>query len=144
VAEGRTIKMTLDRQRDWGDQHRGWMSHGLSLQLGTDVQPGDLDLEWAPPETRDEKALLEMLTMKRDLGVPSRQIMLEMGYTSDEVDDFLDEQADQAEADRAVLSVLQGGRPGVTPSQAQTLNGALGVPGGPQAPAGSATALGSA
>lgn len=144
VAEGRTIKFTLDRQRDYGDQHRRWMAHALSIQLGTEVDPQDLNLSWAPPETRDEKALLEMLTMKRDLGVPDRQIMLEMGYTPDEVTEFLDDLAERNEADAAVLSVLQGGRGGVAPSQAQTLNGALGLPGGPGAPEGSATALGSA
>lgn len=141
VAEGRTIKMTLDRQRDWGDQHRGWMSHALSLQLGTDILPEDIDCEWAPPETRDEKALLEMLTIKRDLGIPDRQIMLEMGYTSDEVDEFLDDIEAATEAEKATLSVLQGGRGGVAPGQAGTLNGALGLPAGPAAPAPGSTPL---
>lgn len=142
VSEGRTIKLALDRQRDWGAEHRREMAHLVRLDLGTqDVSAEDLECEWAPPETRDEKALLETLVLKKELGVPARQVLLEMGYKSDEVDDFLDEAAETEAGQAAVLSVLQGGRPGVSPAAAQTLNSNLGVPPGPVPPNGTQTAL---
>lgn len=142
VSEGRTIKLAKDRQRDWGSERRREMAYALRLELGTrDVASEDLDLEWAPPETRDEKALMEMLLLKKELGVPSRQLLLEAGYGSDEVDEFLDEAGEQEAGEAAVLSVLQGGRGAVSPAAAGTLTNALGVPAGPVPPNGGQTAL---
>lgn len=143
VAEGRTTKLAKDRQRDWGSEHKREMAYLLNLEMGSGerVTAQDLDLEWTPPETRDEKALLETLVLKKELGVPTRTILLEMGYDSDDVDEWL-EDADEAEqSEAAVLSVLQGGRPGVSPAAANTLNGALGVTGSPVPPAGGHGAL---
>lgn len=128
VAEGRTIKLAKDRHRDWGTEHRAEMAYCLSLETGGNVTAEDLGLEWAPPETRDEKALLETLVLKKELGVPDRQILLEMGYDSDEVDDFLDEAAESQVGQQAALSVLQGGRPGVTAQDALTLQQGLPAP----------------
>lgn len=142
VAEGRTIKLAKDRQRDWGTEHRREMAYAANLEQGTqDVTANDLDLNWVPPETRDMKALLEELTMKKDLGVPTRQVLLEAGYDTDEVDKFLDEATDQQAASVAALSVLQGGRQAVSLQDAQTLNANLGVAGGPVPPNGGQTAL---
>lgn len=144
VSEGRTIKLAKDRQRDWGTEHRREMAYLVRLENGTqDVSPLDMDLEWAPAETRDEQALLESLVIKKDLGVPTRRILLEAGYTSDEVDEFLDEAGDTEAGEAAVLSVLQGGRGAVSPNAAGTLTSALGVPPGPVPPNGApAPALG--
>lgn len=136
VSEGRTIKLAKDRQRDWGTEHKREMAYLLNLEGLTGVTPQDLDLEWAPPETRDEQALLETLVLKKELGVPDRVILLEMGYDSDEVDEWLDDQETADEGQMAALSVLQGGRGPVGAGAAQTLNGALGVPGAPVPPAG--------
>ena len=142
VAEGRTIKLARDRQRDWGSERRREMAYALRLEMGTrDVTASDLDLEWAPPETRDEKALIETLLLKKDLGVPTRQILIEAGYSSDEVDEFLDEAQENEDAAAATLSVLQGGRFGVSPAAAGTLTDSLGVPAGPVPPSGGQTAL---
>jgi hypothetical protein len=128
VTEGRTIKLAKDRHRDWGTEHRAEMAYALSLETGQDVTAQDLNLEWAPPETRDEKALLESLVLKRDLGVPERQILLEMGYDSDQVDEFLDEAEEVREGQEAALSVLQGGRQGVTAQDALALQAGLPTP----------------
>lgn len=142
VAEGRTIKLARDRCRDWGTEHRREMAYAANLEMGSqEVTADDLDLDWAPPETRDEKALVEMLLLKKELGVPPRQLLLECGYSTDEVDEFLDE-ADETEAGQvAALSVLQGGREAVSLADARTLNQNLGVPPGPVPPSGSQTAL---
>lgn len=145
VAEGRTIKLARDRQRDWGAEQRREMAYQARLELGTqDVTSEDLTLEWAPPETRDETALVETLLLKKELGVPERELLIEAGYSSDEVDVWLEDEEAQNDVQAAVVSVLQGGRQGVRPGDAQTLNGALGVPPGPVPPTGGQTALGQA
>lgn len=137
VAEGRTVKLAKDRQRDWGQEHRRQMAFALNLERGTsDVTPDDVDLDWAPPETRDEQALVELLLLKKELGVPKETLLKEAGYSQDEVDEFLDQAEAMADGEAAVLSVLQGGRAGVPPGAAQTLTGQLGVPAGPVPPGG--------
>ena len=142
VAEGRTIKLAKDRQRDWGTEHRREMAYLLNLELpGAQVTSQDLEVQWGPAETRDEQALLETLVIKKDLGVPQRELLIEAGYDADDVDKWLEDQAGQEQTDAQVLSVLQGGRNGVVPQDAVHLNQALGVPGGPVPPAGGQTAL---
>lgn len=141
VAEGRTVKMGKDRIRDWTPEHKRMMAAAATIDLGTDVLPDDLDPEWAPVETRDIKALLEELAMKKDLGVPTEQILKEMGYAPDEVQEFLDDADAQQEAEQVALQVLQGGRQSVTVGAAQTQADALGLPAAPAPPAGGATPL---
>lgn len=136
VAEGATVKLAKDRARDWGLVHREWMAHGLSVQFNTTLTAEDLQLDWVPPETRDEQALLEALTAKAGLKVPTEQLWLEMGYTQDEIDDWLGQQPALDEGQQAALQVLQGGRTVATVGQAATLNQNLGLPGGPAASAG--------
>lgn len=136
VAEGRTIKCARDRQRDWGPEHRRMMADVLSIDMGTTVDPNDLKQGWAPPETRDMKALLEELGLKVALGLPEREALIEAGYDPDDVDKWLGDAA-QTNADaQAALDLTRGGRPAVTPFQARTLNQDLGVPGGPVQPNG--------
>lgn len=142
VAEGRTIKLARDRQRDWGTEHRREMAYAVNLEMGSrEVAAEDLNLDWAPPETRDEKALIEMLLLKKDLGVPARQLLTEAGYSTDEVDEFLDEVDEQEAGQVAAMTVLQGGREAVSLADARTLNRNLGVQGGPVPPNQAGTAL---
>jgi hypothetical protein len=141
VAEGRTIKVAKDRQRDWGGEHQAMMANVVSIDLNTTVDPADLDLNWAPPETRDMKALLEELVLKVDLGLPERQALIEAGYDADDVDEWLGEAQAQGDAEVVAMSVLQGGRGGVTRNAAMTLNGELGMPAGPIPPGGGQSAL---
>lgn len=128
VAEGRTIKWARDRQRDWGTEHRAEMAHELSLTLMREVTPDMLEIEWAPPETRDEQALLETLLMKRELGVSQGQTLKEAGYSPDQVAEFLEANDDEARNAQATQSVLQGGRGAVSTNEALALERSLGLP----------------
>lgn len=141
VAEGRTVKMGKDRIRDWSPEHKRMMAKVVSIDLKTTVDPEALEVEWAPVETRDMKALLEELVMKRDLGVPEEKLLSEMGYSPSEVAEFLDDQAAQTEADQIASAALAGGRQSVTVGQAGTMAAQLGLPGAPAAPAGGSTPL---
>lgn len=134
VAEGKTIKRVKDHQRDWGATHRDAMAFALRLG-GISCESRDLEIEWAPVETRDEKALLEGLVIKRELGVSDRQILLEAGYDTSLVEDFLAEK----EANRArmeqTMAAGSGGALGRTQGDSEAL-ALLGLPRGPQSPNG--------
>lgn len=127
VMDGKAIKTSRDRQRDWGHNHREAMAWALNLEGHTGVTSADIDVEWAPPETRDEKELLETLILKRDLGVPDRQLLLEYGYDVDEVTEWLNERQGEDEAAREAALVASAGR--VAPTTlgvVRTLTGAAG------------------
>lgn len=128
VLEGRTTKLVRDRHRDWGHELRREHAYAVSLDAGITVEPGDLEDQWAPAETRDEKALLETLIMKKDLGVPETKLLSEAGYDQDDIDKWL-EAAGEREVDEATaLSVLQGGRTSpVSLNGARTLGAELGI-----------------
>ena len=51
--------------------------------VATDVT---VEVMWEPAEVRDEKAELEALKLKGDLGVPQEQLWREMGYTEEEIE----------------------------------------------------------
>lgn len=143
VSEGRAVKVARDRQRDWGAEHAREYAYGLSLEAGRPgaVIAADLDPTWAPPETRDEKALVEMLLLKKDLGVDQRHLLLEAGYDEADVDEMLDTLANVQEGMAAAFTVLQGGRQAIRPADAVTLTQDLGVPAAPDAPGGGQAAL---
>lgn len=97
VAEGRQIKRVKTAQNDWDDVWKAATAYALTLD-GVPTQPDDLDVEWAPAETRDERALAETVGLKVDLGLPKREALIELGYDEDDVDGWMDDAAAQAEA----------------------------------------------
>lgn len=121
IAEGKLIKRCKDRTRDWGMTWRELVAYAMSWTLSREVTPAELDLVWAPIETRDEVALLESLALKSGLGVPKVQLLREAGYTDRQIVGFgLLAEDDQARAlDEA--AAMSGGR--------------ISTPGGPLVPA---------
>jgi hypothetical protein len=107
ITEGRLTKRVKSAQRDWGQEWREQQAYMLRLEGLKDVTAEELEIAWAPAETRDETALLEALTLKMGLGLPKRQALIEAGYDEDDVDEWLD--AAQAQA-----AVIRGGS-GVPP-----------------------------
>lgn len=126
VNEGRLVKAVLETERDHGVTLREQTAYVLRLQ-GMDVNPSDLEIEWAPAQTRDEVALLEALTLKVALGLPKREALIQAGEDPDDVDNWLDEA--QAKADR-----ISGGSglPALPPAQGSQM------PAPPMPPAGAA------
>lgn len=127
IQEGRIIKRVLTAQDDWGVTWREQQAYTLRLSGMDGVQADDLDMEWAPPGTRDETALLEALTLKAALGLPKREALIQAGERPEDVDRWLDEA--QAKAD-----VIRGGSG--LPPQVAPVGGML--PGAPVQPNGAA------
>lgn len=131
VQEGRLVKRCKDTQRDAGWVWREQIAFMLTL-MGTATDPDEVDMEWAPLSTRDERDLWETLTIKKDMGVPDRQVLVEGGYSPEEVDEWLEE-ADTMEGGR--LS-MPGPLPGAVASV--TIPGVSGGMAVPTQPAGAA------
>ena len=125
IQEGRQIKRVLTAQDDWGVTWREQQAYVLRLQGMEGVTAGDLEMEWAPPGTRDETALLEALTLKVGLGLPKREALIQAGESPEDVDEWL--ATAQAQAD-----VIRGGSG--LPAQAPPVGGML--PGVPPQPVG--------
>ena len=129
VQEGRQVKRVKDWGRDHGTSLCQIMAHTLTLN-GIPTEPEDLTITWVEASTRDEKALLEGLQIKvNDLGVTKAKAQAEMGYTPEEIGEMADERAANA-PDAGPLPA--GGRANpLTASDAEKVNAALGLPGGP-------------
>lgn len=133
VAEGRLIKWAKDAQRDFGARHLDAMAMALTIDGHGDVQASDLDLEWGPPETRDEKSQAETLVMKIDLGVSKRQALREMGYDEEKIDAM---EAEREASAPPAEDPYAGGRMSALSIGDLTGAMAVGLPGAPQGPAG--------
>jgi SPP1 Gp6-like portal protein len=77
----------------------GLPAYSAMLQGTEGVKLGTL---WQETETRNEKAHLETLTLKKALGVPQSQLYLEMGYSQAQADKW----AAEAEERRLTMAAL--------------------------------------
>lgn len=75
----------------WGDV---WV-YALSL---VSVTVEDAVIEWSPAGIATDKETIDTLISKRNAGVPDSQILSEMGYTQDQVKEFLEEKSDEISA----------------------------------------------
>jgi len=65
-----------------------YMARQLANEFGDADLPDDemVETTWEPAETRDDKALLETLALKANLGVPLETLWAEMGYDQSQID----------------------------------------------------------
>jgi len=99
IAEGRLVKRVKDAQRDWGPDWQGAMAQMLKMDGLAVDEAADLDIEWAEPSTKDEKALMEVLQIKvNDLGVTKHQAQIESGYDPELIAEMEDDKAAAAPA----------------------------------------------
>jgi hypothetical protein len=137
VQEGRQVKRCQAVQRDTEPVWRAMMADLLRRgRLRRRVTEADLGLEWAAVQTRDEQALWELLLIKKDMGVPQRELLIEAGYAPEDVEQWLEDAA-----------AAQGGRVSMAGPGVASVT-VPGVPGGfaasmmppvPVQPAGAAT-----
>lgn len=136
IAEGKLLKRVKDRARDWGITWREVAQEALR-QAGVNVPLSVIGIEWAPAETRDEKAAAETSLIKSELGVSKRQILRELGYADELIREMLAEREAQVEEDNARADMMAQGRISpLTVGLAGGLENALGMPGPPVPPDG--------
>lgn len=136
ISDGRQIKRCLDAIEVW---EQTWCAAtALALRMdGVAVEAEDLNIEWDEVSTRDEKALIETLLMKKELGVSERRLLLEAGYTEDEIQEMQDEAEVEAQDAQAANDAMGFGKMGkLDQASATGLADQLGLPDAPDGPSG--------
>jgi hypothetical protein len=116
VQEGRQVKRVKTTVDDWTGEYLEMVAYALTLE-GQTVTTDQLDMDWAPPETRDEDALVERTARKvESLGLPKVEGLVEVGYDRDDAEKWADEGQAQADAiSGGRQSLPGGGLPDVVP-----------------------------
>lgn len=82
----------------------------LALAVVGVGDPGDLTINWAPPEVVNDPDWWATATIRRDHGVPQKAILLEANYTAEQIKTWEDEKDDDAETlDRAITRLASLG-----------------------------------
>lgn len=139
VADGRQIKRCTNAQDSWGQTWCELVALAMRMS-GAAIDAEDVGITWDELSLRDEKALIETLLLKKELGVSTRRLLLESGYDEEEVQEILDE-AEEASQDQQVAAGGFGKLAPAAPGATRTLTEALGVPAPPVPPQGGSAAL---
>ena len=91
TAESGLVNKAQQRMVNFGNSWEDCVTMALRIQeaFGTAVAVEEgftLDTTWDDPETRNEQSHLEALRIKLELGVTKHQVMREMGYTQEQID----------------------------------------------------------
>ena len=94
TAESGLVNKAQQRMVNFGNSWEDCMIMAARIQgaFGTavaDVDEMRLSALWDDAETRNEKSHLETLQIKSDLGVTKRQILRELGYTQEQLDEMV-------------------------------------------------------
>lgn len=114
TAEAGQTKKVRRRQKQFGATWREVYGYCVQLLTGKDIT-NRIDVRWVPAESIDPAEAWDLAAKKKGVGMPMRQILLEHGYTEDQIDDFekqaLEERKVQIELQReAFQSTMQGNR----------------------------------
>ena len=95
TAEQPLLAKVRDRQIAWGNVWEDVMQFALSM---SGVSASGLTCSWLDPAPRNERALVETLLLKKQLGVSDNQLLREAGYTEQQIETFAAERAVQTAA----------------------------------------------
>lgn len=88
------LKKVEDRMLVFGNAWREAYAFALRI-LG--IEDVEVEVVWADIRSADDSDAWSVAKMKLDAGVPFRQVMVEMGYSTDQVDGFLKDGAKDAD-----------------------------------------------
>ena len=90
VADTKLQNKVADRQIAFGDTWAAAMQLAIRMKRGPETSAEDisLDTNWKDTRPRNEKEGWEIAAMKRKAGVPQRQLLIELGYSEEQVDEF--------------------------------------------------------
>lgn len=104
TAEQKLDAKVVDRQTSFGDTWADLMALAIRMDIGSFSTDGlELDTNWADLKPRNEKEAWEIAGLKSGLGVSREQILREMGYDEDQIEQF----AEENEARRPETVVLE-------------------------------------
>jgi hypothetical protein len=85
TAEARFVKKLQDKQTAFGNVWERVVEFAFKLK---GVEVGDVEVDWLDTSPQSQKEALEVLLMKRVLGVPDLQLFKEAGYTEQQATDW--------------------------------------------------------
>jgi hypothetical protein len=68
--------------------------YALALTIVGIADAGDIDIEWSPADVQTDPEWWATATIRRDHGVPQKQILIEANYTPEEIEQWEKEQKD--------------------------------------------------
>lgn len=111
IAEAPFTRKIEDRQIERGDGIEAAMTYALQLDGMTNVQPGDIRINWSSAAPVTEEDQLDNAIMKQQIGFPFEAIVREMGYEPDQIALILEEK--KRAVDEAMREFNRG--PGAVP-----------------------------
>lgn len=105
TAEQPLLSKVKDRQIAWGNVWEDVMRLALRM-TGREVE--SLTCNWLDTSPRNEKALLESLLLKDQIGVSKAQLLREAGYTDEQIEQFAQErETESADAAETMLAAFE-------------------------------------
>lgn len=98
TAEQKLDAKVSDRQHSFGDAWADLMALAVRMERGMATDGLELDTNWADLKPRNEKESWEIAGLKSGLGVSREQILREMGYEEDQIEQFAQENQQAQEA----------------------------------------------
>jgi hypothetical protein len=114
TAEQKLDAKVTDRQIAFGDVWAQVMALAVAIDSNLSYDSIELDVNWKDTKPRNEKESWEIAQLKSGLGVSKEQILREMGYTDEQIEQFKSEAAangvtpDALENTRELLERAQG------------------------------------
>lgn len=87
TAEAPLIKKVINRQQHLAATWSEVFEFSVKVLTGKDVA-GLVDVRWAPPASIDDRDSWQTAQLKLTVGVPLHQVLLEQGYTEDQVEEW--------------------------------------------------------
>jgi len=109
TAEQPLLAKVRDRQIAWGNVWEDVLT--LALTMSGIPPAGGLTCNWLDPAPRNERALVETLVLKQQLGVSAAQLLREAGYTDEQIATFAQErETEQAALGEQLLTAFDRGQ----------------------------------
>jgi len=109
TAEQTLDRKVTDRSISFGEGWSNAMAFAMRIARGAAVDGLELDTNWADTKPRNELEEWQKAVIKEEMGVSRRQILLEQGYTEEQIDAFEEEKKKEAEARMAMAPALPDG-----------------------------------
>lgn len=112
TMEGKLDTKVKDRTSGFGDTWGAVMALAVKMTRGARMDGLTLECEWADTKPRNELEQMQIATLKSSLGVSRRQVLRELGYTDDQIDQFEEEGGELGQAPSVTRPNLQLDDPG--------------------------------
>lgn len=107
----RTAEGTLVKKIQWLQLsfESTWSALGVAVLKMLGYEAGRVHVTWAPAAQNDDLDAWQTAKAKLDAGVPVRQVLMEMGYTDEQVDEWLTQSDEQQLSQKVQLAGQMAG-----------------------------------